>query len=146
MWSAETVLVCALALIGQRVDAVPVTLLAVPPSDVSARADGFVRDGDPRIYLITGTAAFRSAQRAADRCGRLQDLRKIASVIVHEEWHLAHPGDEAGAYQAQLAALVRTGAGPGNVLYAEVGRAMRTTLAAHGSDPRRPRPGGSEPE
>jgi hypothetical protein len=34
----------------------------------------------------------------------------VASVIVHEEWHLRHGRDERGAYVAQLTALAMLGA------------------------------------
>jgi hypothetical protein len=34
----------------------------------------------------------------------------IASVLVHEEWHLRHGSDEQGAYLAQLTALAAIGA------------------------------------
>jgi hypothetical protein len=33
---------------------------------------------------------------------------KLASVIVHEAWHLQHGRDEAGAYDAQLIFLQMT--------------------------------------
>ena len=48
----------------------------------------------------------------------------IASVLVHEEWHVRHGGDEAGAYAAQQTTLIRLNAGPGTPLYHEVTRAM----------------------
>jgi len=91
-------------------------------------AEGFVRRGEPRIHLLTDTASFEHARRSRFRCGALQALRKIASVVMHEEWHVRYPGDEAGAYAAQLIALVGMGAGPGNSLYLEVWRARRTAL------------------
>jgi hypothetical protein len=68
------------------------------------------------------------ARRATHRCGPLQALRKIASVVVHEEWHVRHPGDEEGAYAAQLNALAELGVGPGNPLYLDVWRARRAVL------------------
>src|SRR5688572_27723829 len=106
MWTAETVLVCALALLGRPAHTLPpIQLLDVRPPDVSARAEGFVRDGERRIHLIAATPTFVEARRATTRCGQLQALRRIASVIAHEEWHVRHPGDEAGAYHAQLMAL-----------------------------------------
>ena len=36
-------------------------------------------------------------------------MAKIASIIVHEEWHLRHGPDESGAYHAQLTALAAMG-------------------------------------
>jgi hypothetical protein len=131
VWTAETVLVCALALLHRSVDSFPpIQLESTRPADVSPLADGYVRDGDARIHLVITTAAFTQAMRADYRCGNLQALRKIASVVVHEEWHLRHGHDEAGAYVAQLSALLRLEAGPGSPLYAEVQRSMRAVRRA----------------
>jgi hypothetical protein len=58
----------------------------------------------------------------------VQSLRKIASVVMHEAWHLEHPGDEPGAYMAQLSALTQMGAGPGSPPYLEVWRSSRAAL------------------
>ena len=52
----------------------------------------------------------------------------IASVLVHEEWHVRYGGDEAGAYAAQLLTLIALNAGPGNPLYDEVTRSMLVTI------------------
>jgi hypothetical protein len=129
LWTAETVLMCALALLARGPDRFPpIVLLNSRPSDVSKHAEGFVRRGDPQIYLLTDTVSFESARRAARRCGAQQALRKIASVVVHEAWHVRRPGDESGAYAAQLFALVQMGAGPGTPLYLEVWRARRAVL------------------
>ena len=129
MWTAETVLVCALALLVRGTDDLPaIVLLNSRPPEVSKHAEGFVRHGDPHIYLLTDTVSFAHARRAVYRCGAVQSLRKIASVVVHEAWHVRHPGDESGAYVAQLSALNQMGAGPGNPLYLEVSQARRAVL------------------
>jgi hypothetical protein len=129
MWAAETVLVCALALLPRSADTFPpIVLLDARPSDVSRNAEGFVRHGEPRIYLLTDTFSFAQARRAHHPCGGIQALRKIASVVIHEEWHVRHPGDEAGAYSAQLKALNELGAGPGTPLYMEVWYTSRVIL------------------
>jgi hypothetical protein len=129
VWTAEAVLVCALALLARGTEGrPPIVLLDSRPVDVSKHAEGFVRKGAPQIYLLTDTVSFDNARRAVHRCGALRSLRKIASVVAHEEWHVRHPGDEAGAYTAQLSALVQMGAGPGTSLYREVWRARRAVL------------------
>jgi hypothetical protein len=129
VWTAEAVVVCVLTLLGRSSASFPpIEFVDVRPSDVSPRAEAFVRPDDPRIHLVTSTHYFRRAQRADYRCGELEALRKLASVIVHEEWHIRYGSDEAGAYAAQLTTLAALGAGPGNPLYAEVTRAMRRTL------------------
>jgi hypothetical protein len=126
MWPAETVLVCALTLIHRSVQSFPpIEFVSVRPAYISANAEAYVMEDHARIYLVTASPAFRRAQRALFKCGELQALRKIASVLVHEEWHVLHGGDEAGAYRAQLATLAYLGAGPGNLLYQEVTRSMR---------------------
>lgn len=129
MWTAESVLVCALALLARSADSLPpIVLLDSRPPDVSMHAEGFVRNGEPRIYLLTDTVSFEHARRSPFHCGALQALRKIASVVIHEEWHLRHPGDESKAYTAQLKALADMGAGPGNPVHLEVWRARREAL------------------
>ncbi len=131
MWTAQTVLVCALALLGRDASFPPIQFVDVPPPDVSRSAEAFVRHDDPNIYLVTSTDAFQRAEHAIWRCGDIEAIRKIASVLVHEEWHLKYGFDEAGAYTAQLAALSYVGAGPSSHLYAEVMRSRQTTLARH---------------
>jgi hypothetical protein len=136
VWTAETVLVCALALLSRAPDSFPqIVLVHSRPADVARNAEGFVRRGEPRIYLLTDTDAFERARRSVFRCGALQALRKIASVVIHEEWHVRYSGSEPEAYAAQLAALVQVGAGPGNPLYVEVWRARRAAVRSSRSRP-----------
>ena len=126
MWTAETVLVCALALLPRSVGSFPPIVLApTRPPFASATADGWVITGDQRIYLLTSSPAFRLAMSAQDRCGELTALKRIASVIVHEEWHVRNSPGEEGAYVAQLTALTAMHSGPGTPLYTEVWRARR---------------------
>jgi len=130
VWTAETVLVCALTLLTRTADSFPpITFVQEIPADVSAHAEAFVRAGEHRIYVITSSRVFRRAQHARNRCGELQALRKLASVLIHEEWHVTRGGDEAAAYAAQLTTLNYLGAGPGHPSYYEVSKAMRTVLA-----------------
>ena len=56
-----------------------------------------------RIFVYTRSRTFRCARtsrRDQDQC-----LLKLASVIVHEAWHLRNGLDEVGAYEAQLTFL-----------------------------------------
>jgi hypothetical protein len=64
------------------------------------------------------------------RCGASLAHRKIASVLLHEEFHVTHPGDEAGAYMSQLTALAAMGAPQGHPLYSEVRQAMQKARTA----------------
>ena len=126
MWAAETVLLCALTLLHRSVHSFPpIEFVNLRPAYVSDNAEAYVLTGDTRIFLVTASPAFVRARRALYKCGDLQALRKIASVLVHEEWHVRHGSDEAGAYAAQLGILVYLDAGPGNPLYDEVTRSLR---------------------
>jgi hypothetical protein len=129
MWTAETVLVCALSVLHRSAGSFPaIEFVETRPAHVSPNADAYVPLGGTRIYLVTTSPAFIRARSAVYKCGELNAIRKIASVLVHEEWHVRHGSDEAGAYAAQLSTLIALDAGPGNPLYSEVTRAMQTTL------------------
>jgi hypothetical protein len=123
------VLVCALTLLHRSVESFPpIEFVDVRPPYVSANADAYVPLGQARIYLITTSPAFSRARRAVYKCGDLNALRKIASVLVHEEWHVRHGSDEAGAYAAQLSTLTSLAAGPGNPVYYEVTKSMQAAI------------------
>jgi hypothetical protein len=85
----------------------PIFLISALPGTVSPGAEAWtVYDehgkGD-RIFIYTRSRTFRCASvlgRDQDRC-----LLKLASIIVHEAWHLRNGPDEAGAYEAQLTFL-----------------------------------------
>ena len=129
MWSAATVLVCALGILGRSPETLPpITLIDVPPADASPGVEAFVRPGDDTIHLVTSSSVFRYAMAAQSHCGRIESLRKIASIIVHEEWHVRHGSDEGAAYRAQLVALAMMGSGQGSPVFAEVRRAMRAVM------------------
>jgi hypothetical protein len=129
MATAASVLVCALELLSGSVkELAPIHLVDTLPMDANAGVEGFVRLDPPAIFLVTSTPAFRTAAAAEYQCGHLMALKKIASIIVHEQWHLTNGPDEGGAYQAQLMALVRMNAGPHTPLYAGVARSMRHVL------------------
>jgi len=129
VWTAETVLVCALTLLGRTADSFPpITFVKAPPLGVSSHAEAFVRTEERRIYVITSSRMFQQAQSADFRCGELQALRKLASVLVHEEWHVKHGRDEAGAYAAQLITLAYLGSGPGSPAYYAVSQSKSVVL------------------
>lgn len=110
MAAAMTVVVCALSLLGRSSDSIaPIRFLDHAPSGTSLNVEAFVVHDPDTIYFITSSPAFREAMKH-QRCDDLDDVRKIASIIVHEEWHLLHGADERGAYQAQLTSLTMLGA------------------------------------
>ena len=106
MWSAAAVLRCALSMLGRGASTLPpIVFLEVPPPHASPNVEAFVGESDDTIYLITSAPAFQAARRSHHVCGDPPALKKLASIIVHEEWHVRHGSDERGAYDAQLMAL-----------------------------------------
>ena len=131
MWSAATVLVCALDILGRSAATFPpITLLAERPPDVSHLAEAFTRTGVVAIYVLTSTDTFRTIQGANHRCGTVNAVRKLASILIHEEVHVRNGGGEREAYEAQLATLASLGAPPGSLLFGSVLRAKQAVLAA----------------
>jgi hypothetical protein len=96
------------------------------PRDVAANVEGFVRAGSGVISLVTDSDVFETAQRG--HCRDYRALVKLASIIAHEEWHVRHGADEAGAYQAQLDALADLGVPLASALHVGVQRAMFIVL------------------
>jgi len=134
MSAADLVLVCALELLGRSPEALPpIVILDTAPAYASPHAAGFVRRGEHVIYLIASAPVFRSALEAKSergQCRGLDSLRLIASIIVHEEWHLNHDSTEEGAYYAQLTALLQLGSGPGRWPYESVRKALHSVRTA----------------
>jgi hypothetical protein len=120
MLSAAAVLVCALELLYRPATSFPpIVLLDTRPDDVTVTAEAFVRRNPDTIYLMTTSSVFREAQR-----GNQDALRKVASILVHEEWHLKHGPNEGRAYEAQLVALMRMGLHEGRPVFNEVRQTM----------------------
>jgi hypothetical protein len=126
--AAATVLVCALDLLGRSADRLPaIRILDKPPASVSVNANAFVNVHENVIYLIASAPAFRMArlaQPSPGHCRGSDAVQMVASIIVHEEWHLKNGTDERGAYEAQLTALLRLGVGSSRWAYRSVVRAM----------------------
>ena len=131
MADAIAVIACALALIGRTLNQMPtIELVEHRPADVSPQAEAFVRHGHDVIYLLTSTAALRDARKAFPVCSNRESLVKLASIFVHELWHLRHGPDERGAYEAQLATLIWLGMSPESAVYSQVRRSMYAVLQA----------------
>ena len=123
MISAATVLVCALEVLGRDASTLPpVELLAEVPRGVSQEVEAFVRPGSGVITLLTTSDAFDEAQRT--HCRAYTAILKLASILVHEEWHVLNGADERGAYEAQLSALLKMNVPPESALYIGVLRSM----------------------
>jgi hypothetical protein len=65
----------------------------------------------------------------------IQTEERSCASSKHEEWHVVHGDDEAGAYQAQLMTLRSLNAGPGTPVFGEVARSMRLVLRNRGAGP-----------
>ena len=127
MLSAAAVLACALDLLGRSAAAAPVRFIDRPPLEASRNVEAFAERDPPVIYLITSTETFRSAQHPRPGWSGREACRKIASIIVHEEWHLRHGRDEQGAYYAQLTTLAALHAQP--ITINKVRQAMMEAVA-----------------
>lgn len=139
------VVACALELLGRSVTQLPpIKVLESPPPVVSPNSQAFVDGGEGVIYLIASAPAFREAEsmlRASsdrEQSRPRTALKMVASVIVHEEWHVKHGGDEKGAYQAQLTALNWLGLGAGTLASSDVRRSMQAVISAQSRSTRRP--------
>lgn len=123
MLTSTAVVVCALNLLGRSLPSpVPILFLDSPPPGVSRSAEAFVLRDPDTIYLITSSEPFRQAQSGRFEPRHRAGCKKLASIIVHEEWHLRHGNDEEGAYLAQLTTLDWLGAEP--IVLTQVRQAM----------------------
>jgi len=129
VWTAAFVFTCALDALGRGAATFPpVKFVSQPPPGVSRLAQGYVEPGAREIVLVTSTDAFKHARETG--CHDPDPIREIASVLVHEEWHLLHGPDEAGAYDAQMVALLLTGAAMDSAVFHSVKLAKLAVLAA----------------
>ena len=130
MWTAASVLACALSVLGRSESSMPrIELIDVAPVGVSVGAEAFVLRGTGTIYLITSSDVFHAALSRAD-CGNTVVMRKLASILAHEEWHVRHGSDEKAAYEYQLVTLLRLGEQPGTGVYRAVQASMLRILEA----------------
>ena len=126
MLSAAAVIVCALDLLARSpATFAPIVLIDTRPEDVSSTAEAFVRRDPDTIYVLTSTPVFRAAQ-----AGQRDALLKVASILVHEQWHIQHGADEEGAYQTQLMTLYMMGVPFNRPVAAEVRRSMFVVMKA----------------
>jgi len=136
MSSAAAIITCALALLGRSERSFPaITLVDAPPKHASILTEAFVSLPEPRIFVVTSSPTFRDATASRSACSESGPLKKLASILVHEEWHLLHGSDESGAYYAQLTALIRLGVAPDNNVYRGVQRSMLAVLKAKNRKP-----------
>jgi len=136
MPNAVAVVACALALLGRSPRTLPpIALVDEIPREASSQVEGFVRPFDGTIYLVTTSPLFRLALSSKYECESSNAMRKLASVIAHEEWHIRHGSEERGAYEAQLTTLLRIGVPPDSTLYTSVVRSMLAVLKKRNQKP-----------
>ncbi len=129
MWSAATIVVCALSMLGRSERHFhPINLVDAAPFASSRIVEGYVTRDPGTIHVITSSPAFREAARARNKCGAREAVAKIASILVHEEWHLRHGADESDAYHAQLTALAAMGFDEHSWVHGSVKRSMLAVL------------------
>jgi hypothetical protein len=112
MSTVAVVLLCALNVLGRSAETFPPIHVVERPADRSSIVEAFVDRDNHTINLIADSPAFAAARQRADReprCTFRPEYALVASILVHEEWHLRYGPDEDGAYSAQQIALLSLG-------------------------------------
>ena len=129
MLSAAAVLACALTVLGRSEHRFPpINLVDTAPLGASRNVEAWVTHNPDTINILTSSPVFQQVARSRDRCAPRDAVAKVASLLVHEEWHLRHGPDERGAYSAQLTALIVLGFDEQTMLYGGVKRSMLARL------------------
>jgi hypothetical protein len=131
MLSAATALVCALAALNRTAASMPpIQVIENAPPYVTVGTEAFVDRSSGSIVVIASSNVVRDAADTRGRCGDLYAVKKLASVLIHEEWHILHGPDEAAAYRRQLVTLITLGISPDHKVYRNVQRSMIAVLDA----------------
>jgi hypothetical protein len=129
MWTAASVLACALSVLGRSASSMPpIELIDTAPPGVSVGAEAFVLPESKTISLITSSRVFDLALTSRRHCSTTPEMIKLASILAHEEWHVRHGSDEKSAYEHQLVTLIRLGSPAGSGVYYAVQRSMLEIL------------------
>ena len=131
MWTAATALACALGVLNRTEASLPrIEILDQAPPYVSAGAEAFVQRNPNIIFIIASSEVVRDAVNPRGGCGDLFAVKKLASILIHEEGHLRYGDNEERAYYRQLITLIQLGLGPDSGVYRDVHRAMNAVLRA----------------
>jgi hypothetical protein len=106
----------------------PINLVDTAPPGASRNVEAFVTRNPDTIHILTSSPVFRQVAQSRYECRPRDAVAKVASLLVHEEWHLRHGADERGAYSAQLTALIVLGYDEQSMLYGGVKRSMLARL------------------
>ncbi len=104
-----------------------VVAATVRPDIVDANAEGWVAPGYPVVYVATWSATYKRADNG-DRFA----LIKLAGVIGHEAYHVAHGPAEGPAYDEQMRVLEALHAPHPDVASVKRAREVTVRNAAHG--------------
>lgn len=113
----------------------PITLTAVLPERASRGIEAwttYTKDGaGERIFVYSGGEMFGCARWPLS----MHQCRvRLASILVHEAWHLHHGPNETGAYEAQIAFLMRNGASVEHLKAVRMARDRVIAAQRHGAD------------
>lgn len=129
MWTAASVLACALSVLGRSEANMPrIELIDTAPPYVSAGAEAYVHHGT--IHVVTSSEVFQTAMASRTGCTSSAAIRKLASILAHEAWHVKNGRDEKGAYEHQLITLIQLGLTPGTGVFRDVQVSMLKVLKA----------------
>jgi hypothetical protein len=129
--AAATAIVCALAALNRSAESMPpIQVIETAPRYNSVGTEAFVDRDSGSIVVIASSNVVRDAADTRGRCGDSSAVKKLASVLIHEEWHIRHGPDEAAAYRRQLIALITLGVAPDSNVYRNVQRSMIAVLDA----------------
>jgi hypothetical protein len=133
--AAASALVCALGVLNRSEASLPpIEIIDTPPPYVSVGTEAYVQRG--KIFVIGSAAVVQQAAgKRQGECGDVYAVKKLASILIHEEWHLKHGPDEKGAYERQLVALQQLGIGPGVNVYHDVQQTMLYVLKQRKRNP-----------
>jgi len=131
MLDAATAIVCALAALGRSAASMPpIQVIETAPLYTSVGTEAFVDRAGQTIVVIGSSDVVRDAADSRGRCGEQYAVKKLASILVHEEWHILHGPDEEKAYQRQLRTLMQLGVPPDHKVYRNVQRSMIAAVNA----------------
>ena len=129
MWTAAAALVCALGMLNRSEASMPrIEIIDRAPAFVSAGTEAFVQRNPDIIFLVGSSAVVRDAANPRGGCGDLFAVKKLASILIHEEAHLRYGANEERAYYRQLIALIQLGLGPESRVYRDVHKSMQAVL------------------
>ncbi len=101
----------ALTLAGLDRANLPITLATAPPASASRGIEAWTsydaNGTGERIFIYVDSDMFRCARWPI---GMRQCRIRLASILVHEAWHLKYGPDEGNAYERQIAFLMKNGA------------------------------------